>query len=433
MQGLIIQAFADKPVESENAAKGAFELIAPDKSIIIPQVWETIARPGWTVTIKFHFPVYTATPAFLPPPPPGLEPADESSQDAASEASDDDSAKTSARKKSGPAYDRNVKHTVAVYHVSRYTNEKPTFEYERHFGRRIAALDPNKVGKTIPILQEVVRIYRKDQYNMHVPRASRGNAQGLKISSKGILLGRDDKFGKRSLQVNSPLLMNALRAVIRYSSATPSGNTDSLKNGNFPFPYVDLYHHRDDLIAYKTSHPARERHPEDENAECDSHIDVLVNYLDHQEEIGYNEAKKRWSKDRALVTFGSFWLIAKPGSDVYVREDGHLNAYVVESVIGGPKANKSTSSYKVQAWNLALIDGQLRRKMKTIEVPVFDGEREISSLPVYPVHFHRDHPTQQPLKERLVERGKKYFELIKAPAYREYTGKGLKAPRQDVS
>src|SRR5687768_8243816 len=101
MHELIIQAFSDSPVMVENATKGAFELIAPDKSIIIPQVWEAVVKPGWIVTIRFFFPIYTAT---------NSVPRPRASNSSAEDSEDPDL--QSGYDPAGPAYDRNVKHTV---------------------------------------------------------------------------------------------------------------------------------------------------------------------------------------------------------------------------------------------------------------------------------------------------------------------------------
>ena len=47
-----------------------------------------------------------------------------------------------------------------------------------------------------------------------------------------------------------------------------------------------------------------------------------------------------------------------------------------------------------------------------------------------PIRFHQDDPGQQPLREQLIERGKKYMQLVKGPEFRQYSGTGLDASMQ---
>jgi hypothetical protein len=75
-------------------------------------------------------------------------------------------------------------------------------------------------------------------------------------------------------------------------------------------------------------------------------------------------------------------------------------------------------------WHLAIVGTKLQRRQKVIHVPIFDSEREITSLPLYPIRFHKDPLGGPSLEEELVQRGKRFFELVKSPAFREYSGRG---------
>jgi hypothetical protein len=450
MNELIKQAFADNPVHALNTSNGNFELVSPNKTIIVPQVWDAIAKPGWTIIIKFNFNSYI--PGLPPPPIANKSGSMDDSDDESSNESTPETMVVPAERQAQqtdpspsstipvkPIYDPNIRYTVSFYKVADYGNHTPSFDFERHFKKPTIFQDREPSAGKVPILQEVIKVIRSRK-GLQVPRLPqpfggqnhRGTSSKFNITSAGISLDRDDQIGEKSLLINSPLLMNVLRAVIKYSSDFPSGDSDSLKVGNFLFPYRDLYLHRENLISYKSSHPAREQHSEYENVTCDSHIDVLLSYLDNQHEIGFKQAEEKWNRDHPLVTFGSFWLLLKPGSDVYVKEFGQLNAYVVESVTGGRIGNRNTLPYRVQLWNLSMVGATLSRVMKTVIVSIFDGERDVASLPVFPVRFHRNQPGQQTLKDQLIERGKKYFGLIKAPAFREYSGEGWRQPIQTV-
>jgi hypothetical protein len=424
----------------ENAERCAFDLRGPDDSIIIPQVWESLAKPGWTVTIEFKY----GYPSRPKSPPPWHDTDTDSDS---TNSCEDDGTKSIVEIASGeenalgdqeinsqsarkPRYDRVVQHTVEFYH-QRHPGYKPEFLFEKNKSESITFYDPSKHATVLPILQEVVTVIRNESgsYMHHGYQKPRDKT---KPSSRPVRLHKGDRIGDRYLIIRSLLLLNALRAVISYSSEPPSGDKDSLNEGYFPFPYRDLCQYKNELLEYKTSHPSRERHSDAYNAECDSHIDALIDYLYSQNEIRLKEAEERWNRRNPTTTFGSLWLLMRSGSNVYAREQDQLNAYVIESMIGGPKRNGRADPYTFRVWNLEFDGRVVSRTMKSITIPVFDGERDITSLPLFPVRFHRDEPGQQPLRDQLIERGEKYLQLVKGPSFRQYSGRGLDASMQTV-
>jgi hypothetical protein len=440
---LIRQAVGDSPVTLENIEKCAFDLLDPDDNIIIPQVWESLAKPGWTVTIKFKFGYYGAI--TLPRRSSSVMSQESDAQD---DFSEDDTENTpgevettldkenalgehgnpnpSRRKPRRPRYNRVVQHTAEFY-TKDYENSRPEFAYEINRNESITFYDPSKHAKVLPILQEVVIVIRTGRQRLY---PTLDQIVGGDKSSAPVKLQKGDEVSDRFLIVRSLLLLNALRAVINYSSVPPSGDDDSLNEGKFPFPFRDLCQYKSELLDYKVNHPCRERHSEAYNSECDSHIDALVDYLNSQTDIRLKEAEERWSKRHPTTTFGSFWILMKSGSDVYAREHGQLNAYVIESMLGGPKKDGRADPYTFQVWNLQFNGSVVTRTMKSITIPIFDGERDITSLPLFPIRFHQDDPGQQPLREQLIERGKKYMQLVKGPEFRQYSGTGLDASMQ---
>jgi hypothetical protein len=72
------------------------------------------------------------------------------------------------------------------------------------------------------------------------------------------------------------------------------------------------------------------------------------------------------------------------------------------------------------------------RKTRRVEVNVYDNSREVTALPLFPARF-QDHIDGGRLREKLIARGKKYFQYSKCPSFLEYTGKGLKRGSRTVS
>lgn len=69
MEELIRQAFLHIEVIGPHVAEGHYDLIGPNGDIILPQVWETVIEPDWTVTMHmWPIPEKPKTPE--PPPPP---------------------------------------------------------------------------------------------------------------------------------------------------------------------------------------------------------------------------------------------------------------------------------------------------------------------------------------------------------------------------
>lgn len=213
---------------------------------------------------------------------------------------------------------------------------------------------------------------------------------------------------------------------------------EGLDAGVFAYPYKDLYHHLDDLLRYREGESdLRKRHPTAFNQYADEHIDLLQSYLESQPTVQYKEAKARWSRDTPVTTFATFWLLMKPGTDVYVREaDGSYNRYVLDKLMGGISqglhGRNEARNYTVQVWNLALNDRTIKRYSRQIHVQIFDDERKITELPVFPVRYH-DEQDDGFVHQALIDRGRKYSEYSKGPCFLQYNGVGLKPGSRSVS
>lgn len=51
MEELIKQAFLHIEVIGPHVAEGHYDLIGPNGDIILPQVWETVLEPDWSITM----------------------------------------------------------------------------------------------------------------------------------------------------------------------------------------------------------------------------------------------------------------------------------------------------------------------------------------------------------------------------------------------
>ncbi|PWY77148.1 hypothetical protein BO94DRAFT_604240 [Aspergillus sclerotioniger CBS 115572] len=71
MEELIRQAFLHIEVIGLHVAEGHYDLVGPNGDIILPQVWETVIEPDWTITMHmWPIPEKPKTPEPIPPPDP---------------------------------------------------------------------------------------------------------------------------------------------------------------------------------------------------------------------------------------------------------------------------------------------------------------------------------------------------------------------------
>jgi ATPase family associated with various cellular activities (AAA) len=139
-----------------------------------------------------------------------------------------------------------------------------------------------------------------------------------------------------------------------------------------------------------------------------SHCKVLITYLDED----YEETKKRLYPmlDAGNITFDLLWALFKP------------NTIAISSTYGSwddPRcfkvdfANKESSFIKGEWY---CIEGRyLEYDGKSfglgdfeLNIEQFQGPRKITSLPTYPLKYHKD---PEGVSKQLVERGKRFVEL----------------------
>ena len=389
---------------------------------IIPiNLWDKTVQPGWEISVYFssdgivrqsHLPIV---------------------QDSNYEMEGTD-------KPEEPVYEKKVKYTVDFFEKDdRYGNK---FLYQKVYDAPVSLRESQKPKGAMSVLQEIKTVIRSQTSRPNDPRfdASPEQPSALPLySAPADELNRGDTLGDTFLHIHSNMLLNALRAVIVFQSlqpldqsikrnrlnSRPSGSPSrltnhlatDLENGIFLYPFKDLYFYREALKQYKTYADSREFcHTDESNKECATHIDVLLHYLETHPTIQIGIAEDMFS--RGVTTFRWVWLLLQPGSDVYVCEKGDLlNAYVIESVEHFGPADKALS-YTVNVWNLDFNGSFLSRTLKKIEVPFFEGERKISALPLFPIHFAKD----QDRRIALIERGKRFVKVVRDSVVQEYTG-----------
>jgi hypothetical protein len=228
------------------------------------------------------------------------------------------------------------------------------------------------------------------------------------------------------ITIHSRPIIKALRRFITYWPETSvMGNSITVTE-----PYSIIIHHLDQLVAYQATYKNNEQRIDSpteclvEEEVCDKttyeHIQVLRDFLDgsHKKEIA--DERLRHLRTPAIVTYPMLWMLLKPGITVYTEISGRLAACVVSHVRFTPAIFKNAGAYHLQLWYLD-FDGRYvgRRKHFTTVFP-FDGEREVTSLNVFPAENY-DTEDGGELRRKLEARGEKWYELL-IPRQMHYKG-----------
>jgi hypothetical protein len=126
------------------------------------------------------------------------------------------------------------------------------------------------------------------------------------------------------------------------------------------------------------------------------------------------------------IFFSDIWHLFKPGDEVL--DSDQRQAYRVVQITGirHHSSYANMKDWRYSTWETSVVihciymdfNGKLLGPVsKEIEIPKFDGEREIRSLPVYPLRFTND----SEVRDRLIRRGKIFMELAEVK-HMQFTG-----------
>jgi hypothetical protein len=258
------------------------------------------------------------------------------------------------------------------------------------------------------------------------------------------------------MTIKSEIILHSLREVVKYYP----GQGTALHNDSFVAmePFCMLQHylgelkdHRDKMEAES---PNLESNDLSEPANAHKHITLLLDYIGNRYGVALAAEQARWDKKpAAMCTFEWVWLLFRPGTMVYAwdRIHGVLAAYMIHShdkdetvktdekikpnSIGNDETD-FTPRQKILQLNMWYLDfdGEvISRCRRQLSIEPFDGEKEISSLPVFPVQYWKDpdETDKKPLRDRMIERGKVFFDVTKR-SYRDYNGQTLSHPKRQV-
>ncbi|KLU82438.1 AAA family ATPase [Magnaporthiopsis poae ATCC 64411] len=148
------------------------------------------------------------------------------------------------------------------------------------------------------------------------------------------------------------------------------------------------------------------------------HLKVLIKYINKDYETVKSSLYPML--ENGLITFDLFWALWKPGTLAYMTTYGSHDEPRVFKI---EMAEKNSTIMK---GNYYFIDGkyfeydgkQFGFGGQMAEVAEFRGARKITSLPVYPLAYHKN---EEQVRKDLIERGKKFVSLA-GVHYRAHQG-----------
>ena len=156
-------------------------------------------------------------------------------------------------------------------------------------------------------------------------------------------------------------------------------------------------------------------------------INVLLGLISDVYIVDVNPELQNHSTSR-LADFKKLWLLFKPGEEVFTRVNGELAAFIVLAQRSHEPGDSKTTQAPIKqlivhVWNLRLVAGRLVRHMSQIAIDEYEESRLIDTLPVFPCRYAGPESEAQEQRQKLIDRGKRYFDIIKQPhAHMDHKG-----------
>lgn len=199
------------------------------------------------------------------------------------------------------------------------------------------------------------------------------------------------------IEIRSPFILQALADIC--------GDSFFLNTKVVPMvierPYLVLFHYRNELREY-SKHSARSK-------EEKTHLKVLIDFM--AREFGRLELDYSQLVPKGQVAFATVWTLFKLNEEVFLHHENYITCGVVCDVrfLDGKQPALSAWSIGTRSW---AYNGSHFGPVDThFTIDQFDGIYDITSLPLYPVRYHRSRE-EIDLRKRLIERGRKWKRMV---------------------
>ncbi|KAJ8118977.1 hypothetical protein ONZ43_g3889 [Nemania bipapillata] len=239
-----------------------------------------------------------------------------------------------------------------------------------------------------------------------------------------------DHIKSETMTIRSKTLLEELKKIIYWPSAAFYHGQQKLQ---LSYPYRSLCVYRDELeklLEAKTKELSEAEDSSDDAARLKlthDHLSLVLAEVDKVSKANVILEDERHSRPEPVATFDMLWKLFRPGTEVYLYEDGQETAAKVRLLRWdyGPLAMNDQSdrpfrTVSVFVWYLDHDGIYLTARQHIIEIGRWDGEKPIKELSVQPASMVENGRAK---RDKIVQRGRHYLELIKSDfAHRMYDG-----------
>lgn len=242
----------------------------------------------------------------------------------------------------------------------------------------------------------------KDEYLLSLNR--KPHSQNAIVTKQ---VFQNDELKKRTLEINSPHLLKALKEIVKYY---PEESLEFETKASFKDPFKLLNHHAKDLAQYAEN---------SSDADVKNHIELLLEFL--VTEAGDKAIEERRLREAGLITFDLLWTVFKPGDIIFQQDHGHPRLYKLQKTGYGTGCDELDRLFELTL-EYTSCDGKNVRKasitLKIREKSEFVGESpaKITELSLFPFSYLED-SEKDGMLEMLAERGERYMEIRGVQTY----------------
>jgi hypothetical protein len=247
---------------------------------------------------------------------------------------------------------------------------------------------------------------------------------------------QSDSKGHAYIKILSPAVCEALRCVVDYFPKVDL-SSDVIKIYE-PFEIFVFFER--ELTEYRNRLEccAAEVVPTScANRFARKHIGIAQDFVKERVQAAVDAERERHA--RGYLTFDMLWLLFKPGSDVYFdfANVGEHDPHVVMRV-AFELTNGATNTYNISCWNMNANSEWVGPASCGCEIERFSGEKEITSLLIYPCEYLRfkkdlDKGDLKAIKDHFTRRGRHWYGLRRKKKCYSFDGVSTTFPRRTVS
>ena len=234
------------------------------------------------------------------------------------------------------------------------------------------------------------------------------------------------------LEIHSTPLLELLRNVITFY---PGDDFDILRGKDstdgttvtFASPYTMFFSYRQELEKC-----LEEGHY---SSEARQHLKLLLDFMRKEHPVISAKLTEIQEGRCEKIAFDKIWLLYPPNTEAYSIQGAGKRQVVVYSHHTQNWTNKGPTGYtdkmtKIVCWEVLFEHGVFKRDFTDWIIQPYVGEKSVRALELVPAHSMNDEPE---LRNRLTERGRRYFELNKRPSLQDYYGERFPRVFKDVS